>query len=198
MALNDVLCKVAETLGLKDTDVEAMRRKQAELSEAIRDGYDRIEELKKQVAGLDAKMAKKKKEYDNASSGCKRIVKEELKLLFLQQDRILESLTVITKNLHSAELQKHKISLLISAAENPSRIDEIEELTLDMKDMLDEQKAQSKAAKALDDVDVSSLGMDDDTEFDARMNAIGGVVEIEDAIGADSMDDIDKRIAELA
>ncbi len=198
MALNDVLCKVAEKLGFKDTDVDSMRRRQTEMSDAIRDGYDRLEALKKQVDGLDAKMSKKKKEYDAAGLGRRRIVKEELKLLFMQQDRILESLSVITRNLRSAELQRHKIGLLIAAAENPARIEEIEELTLDMKDMLDDQRAQSKVAKGLEDVDVSGLDRDDDTEFDARMNALGGEVETENAVGADSMDAIDRRIAELA
>lgn len=193
MALNDVLCEVAQRLGLKDSEIGTMRRQQEALSDAIRDGHDRLEELKKRVDRLDSQLLQKKKEYDAAGPGRRRIVKEELKLLFQQQDRSLEPVRVITRHLQSCEVLKHKIDLLVFVAEHPSRTEEIDEITLDMKDLLDEQQAQSKAVRELEGV--SCMDQEDDAKFDERLNALGGMGEKESPFPVDPMDE---RIAQLA
>ena len=109
MALNDVLNEVAKQLGLKDTRIGTLRRKQMELSESIRDNHDRLEALKKRVDDLDSRLIKKKKEYDAAGPGRKRIIKEEIKLLFAQQDRIMEPVSAISDRIRLDELVKDKI-----------------------------------------------------------------------------------------
>lgn len=193
MALNDVLSEVAQRLGLKDSEIGTMRRQQEVLSDAIRDGHDRLEGLKKVVDRLDSQLLQKKKEYDAAGPGRRRIVKEELKLLFQQQDRSLEPVRVITRHLQACELQKHKIDLLIFVAEHPSRTEEIDEIALDMKDLLDEQQTQSKAVRELEGV--SCMDQEDDAKFDERLNALGGMGETESPFPVDPMDE---RIAQLA
>ena len=192
MALNDVLNEVAKQLGLKDTRIDTLRRKQMDLSESIRDNHDRLEALKKRVDDLDSRLIKKKKEYDAAGPGRKRIIKEEIKLLFAQQDRIMEPVSAISDRIRLDELVKDKIDILIFAEENPSRTEEIDEMTLDMKEWLDEQKVQSKASAELGDASYSH--QEDEAELDSRLNAIDGVDE---TAKASHTDPIDERIAQL-
>ena len=192
MALNDVLNEVAKQLGLKDTRIDTLRRKQMDLSESIRDNHDRLEALKKRVDDLDSRLIKKKKEYDAAGPGRKRIIKEEIKLLFAQQDRIMEPVSAIADRIRLDELVKDKIDILIFAEENPSRTEEIDEMTLDMKEWLDEQKVQSMASAELGDASYSH--QEDEAELDSRLNAIDGVDE---AAKTSHADPIDERIAQL-
>lgn len=192
MALNDVLNEVAKQLGLKDSRIDTLRRKQAELSESIRDNHDRLEALKKRVDDLDSRLIRKKHEYDAAGPGRKKIIKEEIKLLFAQQDRITEPVSAIADRIRLDELVKDKIDILIFAEENPSRTEEIDEMTLDMKEWLDEQKVQSKASAELGDASYSH--QEDDAELDSRLNAIDGVDE---TAKASHTDPIDERIAQL-
>lgn len=192
MALNDVLNEVAKQLGLMDTRIDTLRRKQAELSESIRDNHDRLEALKKRVDDLDSRLIKKKHEYDAAGPGRKRIIKEEIKLLFAQQDRITEPVSAIADRIRLDELVKDKIDILIFAEENPSRTEEIDEMTLDMKEWLDEQKVQSMASAELGDASYSH--QEDEAELDSRLNAIDGVDE---AAKTSHSDPIDERIAQL-
>ena len=192
MALNDVQNEVAKQLGLKDTRIDTLRRKQMDLSESIRDNHDRLEALKKRVDDLDSRLIKKKKEYDAAGPGRKRIIKEEIKLLFAQQDRIMEPVSAIADRIRLDELVKDKIDILIFAEENPSRTEEIDEMTLDMKEWLDEQKVQSMASAELGDASYSH--QEDEAELDSRLNAIDGVDE---AAKTSHADPIDERIAQL-
>lgn len=192
MALNDVLNEVAKQLGLKDTRIDTLRRKQMDLSESIRDNHDRLEALKKRVDDLDSRLIKKKNEYDAAGPGRKRIIKEEIKLLFAQQDRIMEPVSAISDRIRLDELVKDKIDILIFAEENPSRTEEIDEMTLDMKEWLDEQKVQSKASTELGEASYSR--QEDEAELDSRLNAIGGESVAENTSHSDSLDE---RIAQL-
>lgn len=192
MALNDVLNEVAKQLGLKDTRIDTLRRKQMDLSESIRDNHDRLEALKKRVDDLDSRLIKKKKEYDAAGPGRKRIIKEEIKLLFAQQDRIMEPVSAISDRIRLDELVKDKIDILIFAEENPSRTEEIDEMTLDMKVWLDEQKELTEAS---DDLAKTSYSrQEEEAELDSRLNAIGGEVETESTSHSDPLDE---RIAQL-
>ena len=192
MALNDVLNEVAKQLGLKDTRIDTLRRKQSELSESIRDNHDKLEAFKKRVDDLDTRLIRKKKEYDAAGPGRKRIIKEEIKLLFAQQDRIMEPVSAIADRIRLDELVKDKIDILIFAEENPSRTEEIDEMTLDMKEWLDEQKVQSKASAELGDASYSHR--EDETELDARLGSIGGEPE---SASTSNADPLDERIAQL-
>lgn len=192
MALNDALNKVAKQLGLVDTRIDTLRRKQSELAESIRDNHDRLEALKKRIDDLDSRLIRKKKEYDAAGPGRKRIIKEEIKLLFAQQDRSMEPVLAISDRIRQDELMKEKIDLLIFREENPSRAEEIEDMTLDMQELLDEQEAQSKAIEELDET--SYLRQEDDSELDSRLNAIDGVDE---TAKASHTDPFDERIAQL-
>lgn len=192
MAINDVLNEVARQLGLKDTRIGTLRRKQMELAESIRDNHDRLEALKKRVDDIDSRLITKKAEYDAAGPGRKRIIKEEIKLLFAQQDRIMEPVSAIADRIRLDELVKDKIDILIFAEENPSRIEEIDEMTLDMKDWLAEQKAQSKASTELGEASYSR--QEDEAELNSRMNAIGGTAV---TVNTSHADPLDERIAQL-
>lgn len=192
MALNDVINEVAKQLGLKDTRIDTLRRKQEELSESIRANHDKLEELKKLVDDLDSQLIKKKHEYDVAGPGRKMIIKEEIKSLFAKQDRITEPVSAIADRIRLDELVKDKIDILIFAEENPSRTKEIDEMTLDMEEWLDEQKVQSMVSAELGDASYSH--QEDEAELDSRLNAIDGVDEAAKTAHADP---IDERIAQL-
>ena len=192
MALNDILSAAALKLGLKDTQIGTLRKKQGELAESIRRNHELLESFKRQVVGIDKQLASKKREYDAAGPGVKRIVKEEIRALFAQQDRIMEPVSAIADRIRQDELLSHKIGILIFAAENPTRTEEIEDLTDDMKDWLDEQREQSKAADELDGAMYSQK--ETDAKLDSRLNAIGGEVE---TAGKAVTDPLDERIAEL-
>ena len=113
-------------------------------------------------------------------------------MLFAQQDRITEPVSAIADRIRLDELVKDKIDILIFAEENPSRTEEIDEMTLDMKEWLDEQKVQSKASAELGDA--SYFRQEDEAELDSRLNAIDGVDE---AAKTSHADPIDERIAQL-
>ena len=192
MALNDVLNEVAKQLGLMDTRIDTLRKKQAELAESIRINYDRLEELKNKVDDLDSRLIRKKSEYDAAGPGRKRIIKEEIKLLFAQQDRIMEPVAAISDCIKIDELAKHKIDILIFAEANPSRTVDMDEMTLDMKEWLEEQKVQSKVSAELGATSYSR--QEDETELDSRLSAIGGDVSV---VNTSHTDPLDERIAQL-
>lgn len=192
MALNDVLSEVAKKLGLRDTRIETLQRKQAELSDSIRDNHDRLEMLKKRVDDLDALLLRKKHEYDAAGPGRKRIIKEEIKLLFAQQDRIMEPVSAIAGRIRIDELVKDKIALLIFVEENPTQTEEIDEITLDMQEWLDEQKVQAKASEELANAEYSR--QENESEFESRLNEFEGVSETQKTSHSDPLDE---RIAQL-
>lgn len=193
MALNDIMSEVAERLGLKDTHLDTLRRRQMQLSENIRTNYDKLEALKNLVDDLDSKLKQKKNEYDLAGPGKRLIIKQELRLLFEKQDRIIEPIKTFSDQISRYELEKDKINTLIFAEENPSRIEDIEDMTADLEEWLDGQKDAARASKKLAATSYSSQ-QEDEAEIDFRINSIDGVGE---AVNETHSDSFDERIAQL-
>ena len=192
MAINDVLCAAAQKLGLKDTPIEAWKKKQHEIESAIRDNQDRLDELKSKVGQLDAQLRAKKREYDVAGPGVKSIIKREMGSLFKRLDRISEPCAAIADRIDSDQLLFDKIGMLIFAEENPTKTEEIEDIVCELKGWLDEQSEEGVVGKELGETEYHS--QTETSEYDARIDAIS-----EDGVSGStqSCDELDERIAQM-
>lgn len=152
MAINDILSVLAQKMGLQTTRIEDLRRMKDRLDDDIRRNQDKLGDLKLRVAEVDAQLRAKKKEYDAAGPGIRRIIKSEFALLFRQQNQVLETLDSISARIVKDNDILHKVDLLMSSLANPVKTDIADEVADDLGDVLDEIKYEDKSVDRMNSV----------------------------------------------
>ena len=191
LPINDILSEAAVRLGLKDTRIGTLQKRQDELAESIRRNYNKLNEQKKKVALVDEKLSEKKKEYDAAGPGLKAIVKRELILLLKQQDRIAEPVAAIADALGRDQMIKDKIDMLILAETNPPDAEGIEDIMIDLKTWLKSNESVVAAAETLADTQYTST---ESAADDERISALGKTPE---SAVPPVKDEYDERISQI-
>lgn len=199
MAINDMLSALAQKLGLKTTRLQDLQVLHEKLTDDIRRNQDRLGELKTKVSDLDAKLRAKKREYDAAGPGIRKIVRCEFEILFKQQDQLLESLQGISGRLKKDVVILHKLDLLIEASGNPPHTDVSDEIADDLGGALADLKDEDESVRNLDAVSYSS----GTAVSDERIASIGtgesnGASESSESLSAkEPQDDLERMIAAI-
>jgi len=192
MAINDVLSNVAIRLGLKDTEITTLQRKQLELNEQIRQLNDVYELQLVEADKLDKLLLQTKKRFDVAGPTQKSIIKLQLKDLFDRQDGILQPAEIAHKTISIYQEMINKLGLLVIALQNPTNTEAIEDIAADYEDCLGDLEDAEKQVSRLKGVKYK--GVSESSEVDQRIASIGATVDV----GAEKIvDPLDERIATL-
>jgi len=192
MAINDVLSNVAIRLGLKDTEITTLQRKQLELNEQIRQLNDVYELQLVEADKLDKLLLQTKKRFDVAGPTQKSIIKLQLKDLFDRQDGILQPAEIAHKTISIYQEMINKLGLLVIALQNPTNTEAIEDIAADYEDCLGDLEDAEKQVSRLKGVKYK--GVSEASEVDQRIASIGATVDV----GAEKIvDPLDERIATL-
>ena len=198
MAINDVLCALAQKLGLKTTRLQDLQVLQERVADDIRRNQDKLGDLKTDVSELDAKLRAKKKEYDAAGPGIRQIIKREFAVLFKQQEQTLETLDGISTRLNNDVILLHKTKELISSLESQNCTggateDPFGDIALELGVEIDDQREKIKAAADLDKVRLPGA----EAVSEERIAAID-VDAISAASAKEPQDALDRMISEIS
>ena len=192
MAINDVLSALAQKLGLQATRLEDLMKMRSRLEDDIRQNQDRIGDLKNKVAENDAKLRAKKKEYDAAGPGIRKIIKSEFALLFRRQDQVLETLDSIAARIGKDNDLLHKLELLIEEMQHPPKTDMIDDVADDLGIVLEDIRDEDRSAERLNEVNFTKQA----TATDEQIANIDAATP-ERAEMATPEDDLDRMISEI-
>ena len=192
MAINDVLSNVAIRLGLKDTEITTLQRKQLELNEQIRQLNDVYEKQLDEADELDKLLLQTKKRFDIAKSTQKPIIKLQLKHIFDRQDGLLPQAEIVYKTISIYQEMINKLGLLVIALQNPTDTEAIEGITADYEDCLGDLYDAEKQVSRLKGLKYNGVTVS--PEVDQRIASIGAT---EDVTAEKTVDPLDERIASL-
>lgn len=192
MAINDVLSNVAIRLGLKDTEIATLRKKQLELGALIRALNDVYESQLEEADKLDKLLLQTKKRFDVAGPTQKSIIKLQLKDLFDRQDGILQPAEIAHKTISIYQEMINKLGLLVIALQNPTNTEDIEDIAADYEECLGDLQDAEKQVSHLKGV--KHKGVEESLEIDQRISSIGAT---EDVTAKKVVDPLDERIATL-
>lgn len=193
MAINDVLSALAQKMGLQTTRLEDLQKMKDGLDDDIRRNQDKLGDLKARVAEVDAQLRAKKKEYDSAGPGIRRIIKSEFALLFRQQDQVLETLDSISARIVKDNDILHKVELLIGSLANPVKTDIADEVADDLGDVLDEIRYEDRSVSRMNDVSFARS----EEVTDERIATIGADATERAADKDGQADELDRMISEI-
>lgn len=149
MEINDLICAAAEKMGLKDTHVDTMRARQSEFRASIANSQRLLNAYIEKVSQLDDELSELKCKYESSKGGVKEIYARKIKIAFNKRGRLLEPVHAISDRIEQYELWCDKLDLLIFREEHPAEVAQIEDITLDLKIWLDEEKKIKEAGSVL-------------------------------------------------
>ena len=193
MAINDVLSAFAQKMGLQTTRLEDLQKIKERLEDDIRRNQDKLGEIKARVAGVDAQLSAKKKEYDAAGPGIRRIINSEFALLFRRQNQVLETLESISARILKDNDILHKIDLLMDSLVNPVKTDIADEVADDLAEELDEIRHENKSVSRLNEVDFGKT----EEVSDELIASIGAGAPVRIETEKESPDELDRMISEI-
>ena len=197
MALNDVIAKLLEFLGLKKSESDKYEAMDRKLRSSRASNVDRLEGLKEEIAKLTRQVKAKKTEYDAATGDTRRIVKGEIERLFGELDRIRGRETIIGRNISQLDLAVAKLAELRDAKAQGVEPEALDEIAVELEDIFKELKETDRAKNALDEVRYEpqkSATMD----IDARVAELEGVDKATETSSAELSDSTRQRLKELA
>ena len=172
MELNDLLCAAAEKLGLKDTHLDTMRKRQSELRASIANSQTLLDVYIDKISQLDDELAELKNKYSASGGGVKEVYARKIKIAFNKRKRLLEPVDAISDRIELHELYCDKLELLIFAELHPAAVSEIEEITIDINMWLNEESNIKEAGRNLSEttyktdsgMSVEEIGLDSISE----------------------------------
>lgn len=154
--LNDLICRAAEKLGLKDTQIDTMRRRKDELQAQIASCQKELDGYIEEIGQHDAVLAGLKKKYEAASGGVKLLYGRKIKSEYLVRERVMEPANKVADRVDLYQLQSNKLDLLIFAIQHPAETERIQEITCDIKMYLDEEAVAKGATEELENTSQKS------------------------------------------
>ena len=152
MALNDVVARLLEMLGLKKSQADKYAAMEKKLRAKKASNVDRLEGLKELICSLENKARQKKKEYDAATGDTKRIIGGEIERIFKELDNTRNRESIIGSNINKVALAISKIQELQDAVDRGVEQDDLDELAVELEDIIGEMKDTDRAAEDLEDV----------------------------------------------
>jgi len=197
MALNDVIARLLQMLGLKKSQADKYAAMEKKLRAKKASNVDRLEGLKEQIAALENKARQKKKEYDAATGDTKRIIGGEIERIFTELDNTRNRESIIGSNINTVSMAISKTQELVDAQTRGVEQDDLDELAVELEDIIGEMKDTDRAAEDLERVkyrepEKKSIDIED------RMEQLEGAIESEKKDQETLSESSAQRLRELA
>ncbi len=193
MALNDLLAKLAELLGLKESEMQKLEKIETRLRTSKADNVDRLEDVKQQIKNLQRQILKKKEELEASKGDVKRLVTGEIGRLLNELDRLQNRDKIIGRNIDKISVAISKIAELKDAKAHGADEDIFDDLALELDDVFAELKSADIAAKQLDKVQYDAPE-EQTVDIDARLSKLDAELNDDEEMS----EDMSKRLKELA
>ena len=152
MTISDLLVKLAELLGIKDSEKRKNEKVLEKLKASKADNIDRLDEVKQQIKSLNRKLLKKKQEMDASTGDTKRIVTGEIERLFSELDRLQNRNTIIGRNIDEISLAIDRLAELEDGQSHGADENVFDEIAVNLDDVFADLKAADLAAEQLNKV----------------------------------------------
>ena len=150
-SMQEMLAKVAESLGIKPTEARRLELVREKLAGEKQRYTDKIDDLKYEIRRLEELALKKKSEYDRTKGDGKRIVGREIEQALRERKMLREKEGLLFSRLDKVTLLLRKFELA-SPVEADSPVD-LEEMADDaaeyMEDLIDAEKQATRATEDL-------------------------------------------------
>ena len=193
MTIPELLQRLLELLGIKQSDNAKFQRLKEKLSTAKATNIDQVESLKEKIKTLERKALEKKREYDASKGDVKRVVGGEIERIFKELDRLKGRETILGQSLDKLSLAATKVEELIVAGQQG--VDEyvFDGLAVDLEDVFVELKATDKAAQGLEEV-AYEAPKSDQIDVESRLSELDSSKEASQEISQSTA----QRLKELA
>lgn len=152
----EVLARLALAVGLKENDAQKLDRFATRLAQQKAKNEDGVEELKEKILGLEAKARQKKKLYDVAKGGTKRILAGEIERLLREMDLLQGKEKLINRNLDQIAKVQSKLEEIVSAQKDGLSPDEIDDIAESLDDSYESLRDSDRAVADMDRIGYSA------------------------------------------
>jgi len=121
--------RLAQGLGLKPSEVQRLKAHAANLEQNQRDTQDRWEALKEEIRRVEARLMKKKGEYEAAHGLVQKMVGEEIEQLFAQLDRKTDQMRLVSRNASAIAMTLDKLRELEHASADGVKEGQLDDIT---------------------------------------------------------------------
>lgn len=176
MALNDIISRLLELLGLKSSDAKKYETMEQKLSANRALNVDRLEALKEKIATLERQAKAKKKEYDAATGDTKRVIAGEIQRILGDLDHLQRREVIIGRNIEKLGLAIAKVAEMRDAKAQGVDEEMFDDISVDFEDIVTDLEATDRAAADAEKVTYTApKGKDVDVE--SRMADLEGQSE---------------------
>ena len=193
MAIPELLQRLLEMLGIKQSDNAKFQSLKEKISTSKATKIDQLESLKDQHLALNRQALEKKKEYDTAKSNVKRIIASEIERIFKQIDRLQVQEDIIGQAIDRLDLARVKTDEIIAGSVEDIDEDVFDDLAVELEDVIADLKRKDISSKELEGISYEAP-KSDQIDVESRLSELDGTKEVAQDISQSTA----QRLKELA
>ena len=167
MAINDTLANLLIKAGLKKSEAQKLEDQIHQLEERIRDLQDDLNGKVEETDRLVAKIRRLKAKCDAAAPASRQLLEDQIRSLMRDFKYLKESQGLTLRNIEKHKLLLQNRRLALEHAKHPVDVQEIEDVTDDKQEMVDELKDEDKELARLDDMTYTKESVQDAEKSDS-------------------------------
>ncbi|MBQ7403727.1 MAG: hypothetical protein IJW05_09835 [Lentisphaeria bacterium] len=156
MVVPDWIIALLVKLGLKQTPEQKIAKEIANLEEMKRQLNQDLDLQIDKIRDLEADLKLQKTKYEAAHGAEKNMLAAKIKPLIQQLNQMKEKEVQLSQKLKDLTLLIHNKGLILQEAKAPDLVDKLEDARDEKRDLLDEAKAEEKAAEKLSNLTLES------------------------------------------
>lgn len=156
MVVPDWIIALLVKLGLKQTPEQKIAKEIANLEEMKRQLNQDLDLQIDKIKDLEADLKLQKTKYEAAHGAEKNMLAAKIKPLIQQLNQMKEKEVQLSQKLKDLTLLIHNKGLILQEAKAPDLVDKLEDARDEKRDLLDEAKAEEKAAEKLSNLTLES------------------------------------------
>lgn len=156
MVVPDWIIALLVKLGLKQTPEQKIAKEIANLEEIKRQLNQDLDLQIDKIRDLEADLKLQKTKYEAAHGAEKNMLAAKIKPLIQQLNQMKENEVQLSQKLKDLTLLIHNKGLILQEAKAPDLVDKLEDARDEKRDLLDEAKAEEKAAEKLSNLTLES------------------------------------------
>jgi len=174
--VSSILSKFAQFLGIKPSDKRRTELMKQKIATAKARNIDRLEGLKDKIRQFEARVLRKKKEYEAAKGDSKRVVGGEIERIFRDLDRLQGQENVIVSNIERISVAQAKLEEYEAAQATGLDEGEVDDIALELQEAFEGLRVADRASRDLERVEYQTPEVSPvDTE--TRMAEVAGEQE---------------------
>ncbi len=156
MVVPDWIIALLVKLGLKQTPEQKIAKEIANLEEMKRQLNQDLDLQIDKIRDLEADLKLQKTKYEAAHGAEKNMLAAKIKPLIQQLNQMKEKEVQLSQKLKDLTLLIHNKGLILQETKAPDLVDKLEDARDEKRDLLDEAKAEEKAAEKLSNLTLES------------------------------------------